>query len=364
MKVAFRVDSSLDMGTGHVMRCLTLAAELKKMHVLCVFLCRPHKGNIIALIQSSGFEVIKLSEPQNHCNNAGDLAHGKWLGCSQLEDANQVINKLDGRYFDCLIVDHYALDVHWEKAVAPLFARAFVIDDLADRKHACFALLDQNYGRTAADYSSLVPSECTKYIGLQYSLLRQEFSEYRKISIEQRTNKKFEIKTILLNMGGIDKENYTGKILKILSNMDLSAEYELVIILGANCPNIEAVKEAAEKALLSVDVLVGVNNMAQLMSQADLAIGAAGSSTWERFCLGIPSVLVAIADNQRSALQAIAQSGLAFQLSAERLSEDLPNILLELTPTSMAGISSRCSGMIDGNGINIISNAILNEINE
>jgi len=324
MLVAFRADASLDIGTGHIMRCLTLAKQLKIKGDECFFICRAHEGNLIEYLESEAMEVISLPKSNRFENNIKPLkhlAHGSWLGVSWQQDSQETLQAIVGRDVDCLVVDHYALDVSWEQMLREKVRSIFVIDDLADRKHNCFALLDQNYGRKASDYKGLLANECLRLIGPEFALLRPEFSELRQFSLKRRANYKLE--TILVNLGGVDQSNLTSKIIDALSQLVFKAPVEIMVVLGSTNPNVVDVRQSAKMSRHNVSVKVGVNNMAELMASSDLAIGAAGSTTWERFSLGVPSILMSIAENQAPALNALAESRCIYKLSSETIVQDL-----------------------------------------
>ncbi|MBD3768372.1 MAG: UDP-2,4-diacetamido-2,4,6-trideoxy-beta-L-altropyranose hydrolase, partial [Gammaproteobacteria bacterium] len=202
MRIAFRVDAALAIGTGHVMRCLTLAHELREQGANCVFICRQHQGHMAGLIQQRGFgcHLLALSETP-YLPQSDDLAHAAWLGASWQQDAQQTLALL-AEPVDWMVVDHYAIDARWQASVKVGYQRLLVIDDLADREHLADVLLDQTYGRQVADYQSLVPQQCQLLLGSTYALLRPEFAQWREASLKRRklqTN----IQNILISMGGI-----------------------------------------------------------------------------------------------------------------------------------------------------------------
>jgi UDP-2,4-diacetamido-2,4,6-trideoxy-beta-L-altropyranose hydrolase len=160
MHVAFRVDASQQIGTGHVMRCLTLAEELRKQGADCRFICRGHPGNLIDEISEGGFLVHALPFDPNHELGESGPTHAKWIGVGWKLDADQTKVCLGETVVDWLIVDHYGIDDRWERKMSPHYNRLIVIDDLADRPHACHLLLDQTFGRDASVYSALVPAAC------------------------------------------------------------------------------------------------------------------------------------------------------------------------------------------------------------
>jgi UDP-2,4-diacetamido-2,4,6-trideoxy-beta-L-altropyranose hydrolase len=295
MRVVFRVDSSSKIGTGHVMRCITLAQILKKNRAKVEFICREHEGNIISKIFKEGFKVHLLEFP-NIINTDNKLTHSSWLSVTQDQDANDCIKKIKSEKIDWLIVDHYSLDKSWHKKLKPLCKKIMVIDDLADRKHLCNILLDQNFGRKKIDYLDLVPNDCNLLMGSNYSLLRSEFLKWRSYSLNRRINSKF--KSLLITMGGIDRNNLTEQILKELKNCVLPNDLNIIIVMGSGAPFLKNVKLAANRLEYKTEVKEDIKNIAEIMANADIAIGAAGSTSLERCCLGLPTIQIAIAKNQ------------------------------------------------------------------
>ena len=167
VRVAFRVDASLSIGSGHVMRCLTLADSLADKGAQCHFICREHPGHLIEYIRRKGYSVHVLPPCakelflEKQPVSTDDPPHASWLGCTWDIDAAATRAILNEGEPDWLVVDHYALDARWERALQGVCKKIMVIDDLADRAHICDQLLDQNFGRTATDYAPLVPVSYT-----------------------------------------------------------------------------------------------------------------------------------------------------------------------------------------------------------
>ena len=293
MKVVFRADASLAMGTGHVMRCLALAQALKDNKVNVEFICRKHKGSLIDKIRSNRLNVHELEVLEEADDK---LAHSHWLGATQQQDADDCIEILKSEKIDWLIVDHYALDEQWQKKLKPYYEKLMVIDDLADRKHQCDILLDQNFGRSLQDYKELVPTSSKLLMGSKYALLRPEFEKYRQYSLNRRKNEKF--KKLLVNMGGTDTDNITGKVIEKLQITKLPKDVEITIVMGKTAPHLSSVITSVNKLPYRSEVKVDVDNMAELMANADIAIGASGATTWERCCLGLPTIQLVTAHNQ------------------------------------------------------------------
>ena len=310
--IAFRVDASLQIGNGHVMRCLTLADAARERGARCIFVCRPHQGHLLDLIAKSGYQALALPAleygpmPSRYGSN---YAH--WLGTDWVTDAHSTQQLLSihigNEPVDWLVVDHYALDAGWEQALLPQYRQIMVIDDLADRPHVCDLLLDQNLGRKLQDYESLLKGETIILIGSEYALLRPEFAAIRPKSLARR-QKSLQLRRLLISMGGVDKDNATGHVLVAIKSCEMPANLQITIVMGPHAPWLAKIQAQASQMPWRTEVLVGVNNMAQLMTESDLAIGGAGLTSWERCCLGLPSIVYPLAKNQASNCQILAHA--------------------------------------------------------
>jgi UDP-2,4-diacetamido-2,4,6-trideoxy-beta-L-altropyranose hydrolase len=291
MKIIFRVDASIEIGTGHVIRCLTLAQSLKDKGSTVEFICRKYNGNLIDKIQLNGFYVYKL-EAYKGVEVDNKLAHSHWLGLTQQQDADDCVNMLKDEKIDWIIVDHYALDYIWHKKIRSFVDKIMVIDDLADRNFNCNMLLNQNLGAKKEDYKDKVSDGCELLLGTKYSLLRPEFSNLREEALIKRKNTK-EIKNILISMGGSDVKNITYDVLQ-----SIGSGFNMFVVLGKKSPHNHMILNYA-KNKKNIKVIIDTDNMAQLMLIADLAIGAGGSTSWERCCLGLPTLLFITGDNEK-----------------------------------------------------------------
>jgi UDP-2,4-diacetamido-2,4,6-trideoxy-beta-L-altropyranose hydrolase len=313
MNVVIRTDASLEIGTGHVMRCITLAKQLKREGANITFVCRNFPGNSISFIQSQGFHVYSLSFSKNQ-------NHGQWIRDNWQKDAEetkQIIQNLKKKT-DLLIVDHYGLDSKWENDFRKTVTRIMVIDDLADRSHDCDLLLDQNYYLDMQNrYIGLIPDTSIQLLGPDYVLLRDEF-----LSINLKEIKRDgKINNILVFFGGTDPTGETLKALQAIQELN-RIDIEFNVVVGAsNLKKVEIKKKCEQMS--NVTFFCQVSNMAELMMKADLAIGAGGTTSWERCYLGLPSILIIVADNQKEVTQAIAQKGAALLLGESSLVSDM-----------------------------------------
>ena len=333
MKVVFRVDSSSEMGSGHLMRCLTLANELKQKKYEIVFICRDLMGNLILLIN---YPVLVLSKNDNF---QSDELYINWLGATQEQDAEHTIQAIP-KNTDLLIVDSYALDEIWHRRLRPYTKKIMVIDDLVDRQFDCDVLLNQNLGIQIKDYKNQVPNDCELLLSCDYALLRPEFSNFREKALIKRQNTR-KIKNILISMGGFDLTNKTYEILQ-----DISDNLNIVVVLGGSSPHNKMIKSYA-KYKENVQVFIDTDNISELMYDADLAIGAGGSTTWERCSMGLPTLLYVLAENQRKIAENLEQLGAVKIVDDFKL--NLQNILNNLD--FWQSMSHNAQVICDGMGV-------------
>ena len=366
MKIAFRTDASLQIGSGHVMRCLTLANALKAQGADCHFISREHPGHLLEVIDQRGYKVHRLASHVVHTELAQAPAHAAWLGSTWQTDATDTAAILADLQPNWLVVDHYALDHRWEEALAPHYRKLLVIDDLADRAHNCDLLLDQNLGRQPAHYAKWVPAHCRVLTGPHYALLHPEFAALRTYSLQRRKTQPA-WRQLLITMGGVDQTNATGQVLQALKTCALPVDCRITVVMGLTAPWLQNVQQLAAQIPFSTDVVVNVSDMAQRMADSDLAIGAAGSTSWERCCLGLPTLLVVLADNQRGIANALDQAGSATALeltNPKQFAAQLRRNILHLVgnPTALRRLGLSASGITDGCGTNLVAAQILGKL--
>ena len=356
MKIAFRTDSSSQIGTGHFMRCLTLADELKKQGAYIRFIGHnlpPHLRDMLNTKQIEYYPLIVDGIPRP----AYDLAHSSWLGNSQIQDAQATIQALSDEYlWDWVVVDHYALDERWEKKVRACTKRLMVIDDLADRQHDCDVLLDQNfYMGMQFRYIDKVPAHCQLLLGPNYALLRKEFRLLHKL-VKSHMG---EVKRMLVFFGGIDADDYTSLVIQALQELD--TELYVDVVIGADHPHRNKIKNLC--AIHGYVCHIQTPYIAELMMEADLAIGAGGTAIWERCCLGLPTISICVADNQR---KQIADAAEAFLLIAPISGENFEDMILTYirmllkTPALIKLIANSGLSLVDGRGVVRVAGAMEN----
>ena len=272
--IAFRVDGGPLIGSGHVVRCLTLAHKLRQAGCNCLFVTRPDSGSLIDQVRASGFEVTVLSE-RAQLPEPG--RHDTWLGDwkADAEEFCQAIASVpaDGLF---VIADHYGIDHRWQARVREMASGLIMIDDLADRRHLCDILIDQNISRTAADYAGLVPDGCELLCGPSFALLRDGFSMVRDRSIGAK-RAKLVPKRYLVSMGGADRDNFSAVALAAIEQVAAAGgDVEHVdILLGGIAYHVEALRARIKASPLQVTLHIDSDQVPQLMADADLAIGAA-----------------------------------------------------------------------------------------
>jgi UDP-2,4-diacetamido-2,4,6-trideoxy-beta-L-altropyranose hydrolase len=351
-RVVFRADASLAIGTGHVMRCLTLADTLARRGTACVFVCRAHAGHLGDRIRARGHALHLLPAPTapSPADPAGPV-HAPWLGIDWETDAAQTAQALDDAVADWLVVDHYGIDARWEARLRPGARHLFVIDDLADRAHACDLLLDQTLGRDRADYDRWLPAAADRLVGPGYALLRPDFPQARAASLARRADG--HVRQVLVSMGGIDRDDATSRVLAALEQAAVPG-LQVAVVLGGQAPALAQVRRAAAAAPFPCTLHVDVDDMARLMAAADLAIGATGSTAWERCCVGLPSLGVVLAANQRAAAKALAGCGAALIIdgvdTAGQAQLAQACRALAADPARVRAMSARAAAVTDGEG--------------
>lgn len=293
MNVFIRVDASNEIGSGHLMRCLTLAEKLRLQGANVTFISREHVGHLCDLIEAKKFFVLKLPAPNKDWKIPLLTPHSSWLGVPWAIDAKETRSLLQGHSVDLLIIDHYAINYEWECMLKDMVKNIMVIDDLADRKHLCDFLLDPTVLVDPDRYQALVPPQCRQFLGPGYVLLRPEFYD-EKDQIELRTGL---VRRILIFFGGYDHTNETGKALSSFLALARS-DIEVDVVVGQQNIHKYKLREICEQ-YSNLHFHCQVNNMASLMRLAELAIGAGGTTVWERCFLGLPTIVWSIAENQQ-----------------------------------------------------------------
>ncbi|MFI8622103.1 UDP-2,4-diacetamido-2,4,6-trideoxy-beta-L-altropyranose hydrolase [Marinomonas sp. NPDC078689] len=318
LNVVIRTDASLHIGSGHVMRCLVLADALRAAGHNVMFLTRPQKGDLIEVITGRGFPVYKLSQPERWSTPKTTSDYAAWLQMDEIEDAEECIAQLNN--IDLVVVDHYGIGIKWHKRIKLQYpCKIMVIDDLV-REHSADLIIDQTLLREPSEYTRSHPVSLI-LTGTDYAIIHPDFAKYHSINLE-RSNKERQRHHVLLSMGGVDGPNATLKVLKALKR-DFVEPPLTTVLLSTRAPHYQQIKFFSEKEKDWVTHIDFVENMAEFMSMFDVAIGAPGSSSWERACLGIPSILVPLAENQRAICSTLVDVGASLQLDISLIDKKL-----------------------------------------
>lgn len=331
--MAIRVDASPAIGIGHLMRCLTLADAVRASGGSATFLTGPLPDAWGAMVRQRGHGLLESSAD---VASGGD-ADVRWSAGHLARESPQ-----------WLVVDNYRIGAAWESAVAPAGCRVMVIDDLADRRHACDVLLDQNLiPEQHARHHALVPARCRLLFGPAYALLRPEYAERRTAVVRESR----EIRRVLVFFGGSDPARLTERALEALSD-PACASWQVDVVCGAD-PDRRSAIETLARARARTMVWGPRDHLADLMAGADASLGAGGSTTWERMCLGVASIVVTVADNQVPLAAALAQDNLIVLLGpAERVTrEEMRRALLLLAAGQGWPDVQRGMSLSDGRGV-------------
>lgn len=299
------------------MRCLTLADALAARGWICAFITGTESTLAVPALREKKYDILSPDSPPD----CGDL----------------------------LVVDHYGLDAAYEKKARAWAKRIMVIDDLADRPHECDILLDQTYGRQAADYKIFVPPGCTVLVGADYALLRPGFAERRADSLRRRDGR---LERVLVFISSLDARDGTSFVLEALNGLPFFLSVD--VVLGSGAENLSRVRQMAEKSRHDITIHTDIADMETLMKQADLAIGAGGTASWERCCLGLPALVIEIADNQALIARELSKAGAVDYLGPmEDVSKDnIRQAILSLKNNGFAlkAMSAAAARVCDGLG--------------
>jgi UDP-2,4-diacetamido-2,4,6-trideoxy-beta-L-altropyranose hydrolase len=356
LRVAVRVDASSAIGIGHFMRCLTLADALAERNAHVHFVSRHLSAPLRGMLQDRGFELT-ITTGTDAIAPDDDLAHAEWLGTSQRADAIETRAALSGEAWDWLVIDHYAIDARWETALRAVARKVLVIDDVADRRHDCDVLLDQNYYLDQdTRYDGKLPPGATSLLGPTYALLRREFRR-RRVALQRLAGS---CERLLICFGGIDAHDYTGQALQAIDRAALPGVVVSVVI-GSSHPNRDAI--IAGCAARGFACHVQTDRMPELMAEADLAFGAGGSTSWERCCLSLPTICVATAHNQVAIARGLERAGAVVlagdgeHVTANILHDAL--VAVARSPERLRAMSEASGRLVDGLGTDRVCERML-----
>src|ERR1019366_3039675 len=275
--ILFVVDAGPAVGGGHVMRSLSLASALAAQGATCQFVSPPAVETILTAFAPETRRTAATSP--------------------SLVDIAQVAK---AERFDAIVFDHYDL-VEGDHLGMAQGKPVLAIDDLADRPLGANLVLDSGPARRAEDYDGLIPDGARLLLGPQYAPVRPEFAELRDAALTSRGEP---VSRILVSLGLTDVDGITGRVVERLRPK--VTDVGIDVVLGAAAPSLASLSKIARR-YTHIALHIDSPDMARLTAEADIAIGAAGSSIWERCTLGLPTLMLVLAENQRAAAGALAE---------------------------------------------------------
>ncbi|WP_179140713.1 UDP-2,4-diacetamido-2,4,6-trideoxy-beta-L-altropyranose hydrolase [Chromobacterium haemolyticum] len=338
-KVLFRVDAGGSVGAGHLMRCLALARYLTEASYEVVVACAALEAEYERLMREAGCGRLLLDD-----------------GLTLARDAQLCADYADLHQFDGVVVDHYGLDQAWESRLRGSGRILLVIDDLANRPHVCDALLDQNdCASTTSRYDELLPADSEFFLGPKFALLRCEFAVLR-----ERCAPRGELKRLLVFFSASDEKNETAKALAGIAQCQRA--WQVDVVTGASHPDVAGIARTCREQGWAHHHQV--EYMAALMAEADLSLGSAGSASWERCAMGLPAILVQLADNQAEVMRCLLRHGAALSLgAAERVqASHYAQALDAFGPQKLAAMSQAAFELVDGKGVTRVAEWIMKRL--
>ena len=349
-----RVDASPEIGIGHMLRCVALAEELRNTFDKIIFLSKKNSGSIIEVILKNGFEVsiIDTQIKKSLKNN------------SKLKNEHEIIKNLLTSYkknLNFLLIDHYDISSNYESLLRKIFKKIFVIDDLANRKHDCDLLIDQNYYKDLTNrYLKLVSKNTITLLGPKYAILRSEFRNSKKINYK----KNIFPNRILISFGGSDPTNECEKVLNAIFSLK-NKQFVITAVTGIHNKNFKQLKKQFG-GNDNIKILNHTNNFNELLLNSDLCFGAGGTTTWERLYLGLPSIVTIISSDQKESVEFLSDKGHIINLGLAKniTTKTYVETLQKLNPDLLYNMSLNNQKLVDGNGSIRIKEQLIELIND
>lgn len=352
MRVVVRVDAGALIGGGHTMRCLTLASALGARGAAVTFVSAAMPDALEQRIAASGHQLVRIP-PSEELQREGAAWHEPRLSAAaQARDVDATAAAVGSA--DWLVVDHYLLDAGWHSVARRFAERVVVVDDLANRSYDCDLLVDETGGRTPADYDGLVSADTLVLSGASYALLRGEFAHERPAAIERRREPKH-AERIFISLGMTDPDGLAARCVDAAVSAAPGSAIDVVVAQAS--PSLARLDETA-RLRSGIAVHVNSNRMAELMRDSDLAIGAAGTMSWERCCLGLPAIALVLAENQRPNAEALERAGAATSVnSVEEIAGALSGLVGDTA--RLHRMTAAAFAMTDGEGTKRVTHEML-----
>ncbi|BBQ52671.1 hypothetical protein WP2S18C03_17520 [Aeromonas veronii] len=337
--IVFRADASMSLGYGHVMRSLALADAFKKLGEKSVFIFSQNGDALCKEVAKKGHEYKILSDSPLHYSGESEQADA-YATLSNLSTSTKLV-----------VLDHYLLGMDWEEIITTSGIALLAIDDIF-RPHCSQFLLDQNIIKNENLYVNDISKDCTCFLGPRYALLSESFRHLRhRVKIRSKLEK------IIIFFGGTDPNNETEKAL--LGVLATNKDFKIDVVIGGNNPHRNRLLKLCSS--MHTTLHIQTPHMARLMLDADLAIGAGGSASWERCCMGLPALISTLADNQVTIAATLHESGAALNLGmADNLTATDYRIAVEqLDRNLMSNMSAAAMSITDGNGACYVASSII-----
>jgi len=327
-----RVDSSVDIGAGHIMRCLALAEAWHDFGGRVIFVVAKGAPEIETRLKSEGIEVFCLK------TQAGGQ-----------DDASQTTRLALKKGACWIVVDGYHFGAEYQKNIKNSGLHLLFIDDYG---HAGYYYADiiLNHNAYASESLYVNRSPSTKLLlGNRYALLRRDFLKWREYGRETLDV----AHKVLVTMGGTDPHNVTLKVIRALQQIKV-AKIEAVVVVGEFNQHYDELRTAAKDPRLSIRFESSTSNMSELMAWADVAVSAAGVTSLELAFMGIPNILLILADNQRLVAEYMNKVGAAINLgwhqdvSSDKIAEALTKLLADAN--MRREMAQRGRELVDGDG--------------
>lgn len=340
VRVVIRASAAPEIGAGHLIRTGALGRALNVAGAEVRFAAGPQSLETLSdAYRGDGFETVPALD-------------------GALEEA-QAVGEAFGTA-DAVIVDDYRLGAAFETACRAWAKNVVVISDLPDKPHDADVLLDASGGRAAADYAGLVPPACEYLLGPGYALLRELFQ-----GRAARPAAEDGIARIFVSMGATDGDDLTGRAVGVIR--DTLPDAGIDILLAGSAPHLASLRARAdEDEALKVHTDLAAEDVARLLDACDLAVGTGGVGLWERCALGVPSVTVVAAENQRANARLADERGATVmlgdpaQLGGPALAEALSS--LDGAPKLRTALGESAQQLCDGGGAKRAAGKILSYV--
>lgn len=354
MNILFRLDASSSIGAGHFERCLTIARTIKSTFdtAKVVFVCHELAPVFIKKLEYAAIEYI----PFRHVFQ------------SEEHDAEQLLSIIKHHFYDYIFIDHYQLQTKWESLLRPYCRMLIALDDLTTRQHAKIDyLIDQTYGRTTEQYRCSLPENCKALLGSKYAILREEFQQTRKKAVIKRESYK-SVKQVVISLGAMNTGEYTLPLLSYLLQYrtENQLSFNILILLSNSAKGLTDIKTYIAPYHF-IKLQLDSTNIAEEYLQADIAIGACGTSTWERCSLGLPTIAVTLASNQLTIAKQLHEAGAHYYLGEAHSVKisDFKDAFSEITSNidTYSNMVRKALEIVDGQGVeNLLKKIQLSDV--